>query len=481
MAESTNRNRFSGSVGAGMRSVFSPGQRTFYVLEHKMTSPGHKAGDKQEIIIDYIELGRAAGCQVRFDESCHTVSRRHAAILRDGNNWKLRQLSQTNDTLINGRPVKNEWYLQNGDEIQLSVGGPKLGFLLPAKNTMGSIGLSRRLSLFRQQALLPYRKAIIAMAACIAVLLIGGVTWGIIAHEHISQQEQLITQLTGKLDSNTHSLDSLQQKLHDTEEAIKNGTINASGGPIPNEMIQQCLKDIYFLYCYKVTFSYNGETRTVPKYGWGGTAFLLDDGRLVTARHCVFGWNYPSEETGMALSRLENMGATITGYYKAISPDGTVLELTSRDFVNNHCVDVVTSDNLDDEGNLIVLNMGRLDDSDWSYTKTSRTGSIKAATELSANIPMGTNLAIIGYPQFIGVDFEAGQVTPQYNVVTTSENGLDSQSRTIRVSNNVDHGNSGGPALMMQDDAVVAVGIASRGDLQSEKYAHYVPIASIYR
>lgn len=87
------------------------------------------------------------------------VSRRHAAIVRDGENWKLVQLSQTNKTFLNGHPVTTEWYLQNGDEIQLSVNDPKLGFIIPqgAKAKTGSIALSRRLSLFRQQALRPYK------------------------------------------------------------------------------------------------------------------------------------------------------------------------------------------------------------------------------------------------------------------------------------------------------------------------------------
>ena len=112
---------------------------------------------------------------MRFDESFVTVSRHHAAIVRDGDMWKLVQVSKTNSTLLNGRPVTTEWYLQNGDEIQLSVNGPKLGFIIPAgkKGTVGSIALTRRLSLFRQQALRPYKTAL-AVLATILLLLAGG-------------------------------------------------------------------------------------------------------------------------------------------------------------------------------------------------------------------------------------------------------------------------------------------------------------------
>ena len=151
------KNTLSGSVGAGMGSLFTPEGKKYYILEHKVSSKYHRAGESQEIIVDNIELGRDSHCQVRFDESFKTVSRHHAAIVKDGDMWKLVQISKTNSTFLNGHPVKTEWYLQNGDEIQLSVNGPKLGFILPTgkKSTVGSIGLTRRLSLFRQQALRP--------------------------------------------------------------------------------------------------------------------------------------------------------------------------------------------------------------------------------------------------------------------------------------------------------------------------------------
>ena len=91
-----------------MGSLFNAGGRRFYSLEHKVTSKYHRAGECQRIIVDEIELGRASTCQVRFDESFDTVSRRHAAIVREGDGWKLVQLSRTNSTYLNGRRVERE-------------------------------------------------------------------------------------------------------------------------------------------------------------------------------------------------------------------------------------------------------------------------------------------------------------------------------------------------------------------------------------
>ena len=181
----TYKRSLAGSVGAGLSSVFNAGGRTYYILEHKVSSQYHRAGEAQEIIVDQIEIGRDPKCQVQFDENFKTVSRRHAAIVRDGDNWKLVQLSKTNQTFLNGHPVANEWYLQNGDEIQLSVNGPKLGFIVPTgnKSKTGSIALSRRLSLFRQQALKPYKTAMAVMATLIVLLIAGGITFGVMDHK----------------------------------------------------------------------------------------------------------------------------------------------------------------------------------------------------------------------------------------------------------------------------------------------------------
>ena len=62
-----------GSLGAGMKSLFASGGRRYYILEHKTSTSGHHAGEAQRVIVDYVELGRDARCQVRYGEDCPTV------------------------------------------------------------------------------------------------------------------------------------------------------------------------------------------------------------------------------------------------------------------------------------------------------------------------------------------------------------------------------------------------------------------------
>ena len=99
-----------------------------FTLEHSVGSRYHHVGECQKITSDRVEIGRDPSCEVRFDDNFETVSRRHAAIIRDGSHWKLAALSQTNPSFINGKIVQREWYLQNGDEIQCAVNGPTFVF-----------------------------------------------------------------------------------------------------------------------------------------------------------------------------------------------------------------------------------------------------------------------------------------------------------------------------------------------------------------
>ena len=55
MIQQTYKRSLSGSVGSGMRSVFGGNGRRFYILEHKVSSKYHKAGECQQIIVDQIE------------------------------------------------------------------------------------------------------------------------------------------------------------------------------------------------------------------------------------------------------------------------------------------------------------------------------------------------------------------------------------------------------------------------------------------
>lgn len=275
------KNTLSGSVGAGMGSLFNPSGRKYYILEHKVSSKYHKAGEAQEIIIDNIELGRDSHCQVRFDEKFQTVSRHHARIVKDGDMWKLVQLSKTNSTFLNGRPINTEWYLQSGDEIQLSVNGPKLGFIIPTgnKSTVGSIGLTRRLSLFRQQALRPYKTALSVLSSVLILAVVGLGSWNYFQGEEFDRQmaeaQELIKKSEEKLALLRQKNTELEKKIGDAavEQARLDSLLKEKSRPIhktvvvrqgdgegsaPTSALQEYENDIFYMSAI-LCASYKGQ------------------------------------------------------------------------------------------------------------------------------------------------------------------------------------------------------------------------------
>ena len=536
----TYRQTLSGSIGAGMSSVFKPNSRRYYILEHKVTSKYHRAGEAQEIIVDQIELGRDSHCQVRFDDHFSTVSRHHAAIVKDGDGWKLVQVSKTNTTLLNGHPVRTEWYLQNGDEIQLSINGPKLGFIIPTGNkaTVGSIGLTRRLSLFRQQALRPYKKAIMSMAALLVLAL--GIGGFVIykqdqqikdnskllaeAKEANANNEKLIEAQKTILENQNAEIDSIkkikpreiirEKTVTVTVPSPPQKTIVVQGGghgggttkqteergrnssPDPLSTISKCYPSIYHITAIPYL---KGNDEPLKDLAWTGTGFLLSDGKFVTARHVTSPYYSndfrvidgiihvsPNANDGLVLAQILYNVAAQSGHalikFHCVNGSGH-----SIDFTSDQVQDVGTHDDIQtlaktiplDEGMEIPagtkIRHGATGAYDYSYVQIGG-GGLRANRNLSTNLKQGTKLYVLGYPHSIGTGQE-----PVLSEAICAQNGLSKEkgslSGTIMASNdNTESGNSGGPILVYDNGNWEVVAIVSGGTYQKGRF---VPISMI--
>lgn len=474
---------FTGSVGAGMGSLFNASGKTYYILEHKVTSRYHKAGESQKIIIDQIELGRDPSCQVRFDETFGTVSRKHAAIVKDGENWKLVQLSKTNTTFLNGRPVQTEWYLQSGDEIQLSVNGPKMGFIIPQgkKSLVSSINFTERLGLFRQQALKPYKMAI-TMLSIVLLLAVGGlVTWNVLQKadfdnaiadqktkfEKLLKGNQELEKLIAEGEKEQKRLDSIIK--HRPKQVI------VQAPPTVEKLLEVCKDDVYFIYTTKVVLTNGQEEEVIPEYGWTGTGFLLNDGRFVTARHCVEGWRFSPNK--YYLMAYNTPGVEIVAYIEAYSRKGDVLSFKSSDFRCTHSMDVekVTENGL-------KYAIAYPNSSDWAYINCGKKGRISADTSLSSGLSMGAELHVLGFPLGMGAT-DTRSFSCLYGSCKTAVDGLD--DGIIRVSaRNYESGNSGGPVFYSTGSQLKVVGIVSYTRLnertgEKTNYGGIVPVSAL--
>lgn len=503
------RNTLSGSIVAGMGSIFNPGGRKYYILEHKVSSKYHRQGETQEIIVDTIELGRDSHCAVRFDDNFPTVSRRHASIVRDGDNWKLVQLSQTNTTFLNGRPVQTEWYLQNGDEIQLSVNGPKLGFIIPTGNkaTVGSIGLTRRLSLFRQQAMRPYKNAIAVLGVLLILSICGLGTWNYMEHTARIRDSKEAKAFADSLSLNLLKTDStiqvnreytdsmlldaekLNKKLASSQVQLRSaiGEIKSLSGFADDKVLQEALSSVYYIRVEKVEITHpSGEVSTITRGSkegaalfWSGTGFMLDDGRFITARHVVDGLKFINSINDidlLFLNAIETKGAKVLFTFGAYSSTHS-FSFTNKDFIYDHSGDEVRSfemdldrDGEDELYNITLASSGRRD---WACMHTSYKGVLHANSGISTSLKRQTKLVVLGYPK--------GYVTDDVKAIQGScmvgADGLDNGYIVI-TERNFEHGNSGGPAFrVLSNGKIEVVGLISAG--YGDTVGFIVPIANV--
>ena len=99
----------------------------------KLEIPGPPAKPPLTVAKPSIWFGREADCDVIFDASSTTVSRRHAEIVFDGSDFLLKDNKSFNGTLLNGQRISTSTPLYNSDQIQLGLGGPILVFNSPGR------------------------------------------------------------------------------------------------------------------------------------------------------------------------------------------------------------------------------------------------------------------------------------------------------------------------------------------------------------
>jgi len=506
-----------------MKSVFGGEGRRYYSLVHKVSSKYHKAGESQKIIVDQIELGRDPRCQVRYDESFSTVSRRHAAIVKDGDNWKLVPLSKTNSTYLNGRKLEKEWFLQNGDEIQLSTNGPKLGFIVPEGKAglVKSIGLTARLSLFRQQALRPYKTAITSLAC--ALVLCCGLGGYFIAHQGntIKRQHEQLAELMDKYERFKSKYDTLVTSYKDVKTEAENAARRAAAAERraaeANDKITQIetssgddfdWSELYPYVYYIETHSFvvDGERFTCPEgLGLTGTGFLLKDGKFVSARHVLFphldspylGVNNGELETPSGkwlylANRFEQMeGLSVEFEFTAISTTDRFTFTSSVETTHANWNDLSFMEfGKDENGNKFYIEIydtpipleklltGTADCNDFAYIETGRTEGLDYTAGESYNLTQGTQLSVLGFPHQMGVEMGGRKIAPILSTAICSQNGINNDTKMIIASNNnIEGGNSGGP-IFVADSSARVVGIV-RGTVYQK--AQFVPLDHVFK
>ena len=476
------KRNFSNTISAGLKSFGGKG-KTFYVLEFKTNTQLHRAGTSKQMIVDYVEIGRSSKCQIRFGEDCRLVSGAHCAIVREGDTYFLKHLSKTNPTLINGKPIADKWYLYSGDEIQLAYGGPILGFMVPVNNYTSSIPLTRRLSLFRDQALRPFKMAIASLSVILLLCIAGFIVYVSIQSKTVKNIRADLfkvtlegTRLSNKNDSlnkefiivnekvekGKKAIDILKGKILNLYNTSKNTTSPKIGGPPPPpppSSLNSLFGSVYKVYATDVEIEIDGKTKRRDG-DWTGTGFLLNDGRFVTARHVVEPWKFLSKDDG-EVEVIENLvssnGGKVICHFKAVSSNGDELFFSSDNCIVNTSGDKQIIQEVDNEK--YAVTKGTLL-TDWAVIKTKKYGLLSVDGTLSASLQMGTELFTLGFP--FGLGGGTSGIEPMYANFTVSSSGVNNGFINIS-SKSFDPGNSGGPVFIKAQDGYKVIGIISAG------------------
>ena len=273
-----------------------------------------------------------------------------------------------------------------------------------------------------------------------------------------------------------------KQEIADLQNEIK---ILPRPKPEISTLIPKVEKDVYF-----IVVNYIGSI-SGQKFSLGscsGTAFLLNDGKLVTARHCIserydpnLAWN---------IEHIKSYGGEVEKEVIVYTPSGSTFTIPGNSFVMNEKYDIEVVYSKEIEGSAVSrkiklafpINGSKIEQAlwgtDWAYAEIDRKGSIIANYDLSTKLKAGAEVHMLGYPKAIGFEDGKQRVEAIYNKLSVSRDGLN-DANCIMVSSGADHGNSGGPVFALVGNQLQVVGIVSRGDSKSEHYNHLIPLANI--
>jgi len=231
--------------------------------------------------------------------------------------------------------------------------------------------------------------------------------------------------------------------------------------------------DIYYIYAQKLEYTLDGQlfvidarTKENDRAGiFGGTGFLTDDGKFITARHVIQPWRYPDNGLFDDISALEARGNKVLIRFEALSKTGDKFTFTSDDAIIDDSKDEAVTRELNFMGMTVTekTKMRAELASDWAFIKYNyRKGSISLNAPLSKSLKAGSKLFAVGYSYTEALQPQSKDLSPLLSSTDVAQTGL--INGNINTTNrNFGPGNSGGPVFAFHNGKYYAVGIVSHG------------------
>jgi serine protease Do len=365
---------------------------------------GPQKGKRVEFDAERISVGRAPNNLLCLGDGARRVSSHHAEIIRQGEQYLLRDLGSTNGTKINGRRVVVS-ELSHDDLIEFGAGGPLVRFGIENSDSEDHIetirtslsevqrGATARLSASDKHSAGHLKKNTSLLVALVAAMLLGGIG-GIVASSRLR----------------TSDPESLSYA----------------------EIAEQAIPSVVLIRTEFELIDSAGQVMTTEARV--GTGFIISDsGLVITNRHVIFDWEYKA------------------------TPPGTTGRITKLEAILPH-------HRFEDAATAEVHKLGPDKSIDIAVLKINLQGApaVRVEPEISHTNP-GDEVVVIGYP--LGLDLlhwtKDTTADPSLSTGTVSRVGHDFIQLNLRAY----HGNSGGPVLNRKG-AVVGILTANLSNAQ---------------
>ena len=434
---------------------------TYYTLKFCHTDDFHGKGQQIAACNSEITIGQQESCQIRMANGTNFEDEQFAVIkpAENAGEWVIISTSEFYATKINGTEVFLQQILHNGDKI--TFGDYEQTLLFQIRNdekftdTNGVKTIPAGIS-----------GKVLAAVILLPVLLFAALGYYIYQDK---QEEKIFKSIIDEA-KNSVLLIAVDSVYY---------VINTPNG---SEIID--------------SYSYITESG----FSITGTAFVTDNGKIVTARHCIEPWlndpelttKTPNEITSnptrwAILAETHNMTTESDTTHAIVSvceffcgnlgnkPYGS--KLLSSAFVYENSRDNIIEIG-DYENEYYVRSITdtpsakdmMLDDVAWAETDSIGSISLADSTFFFNNLNMGIKLTFIGYPQYktTGLETEDGVIKRDF-----------SPGEMIIHNGSHIHGYSGGPVIIVNGSKAIAVGVLSRLDPSGGERSYSVPVTEL--